>query len=59
MLVAPPPSWLKGGRGGDLLPLCRKQELQRRKEYQLEMKEMQQRVKGRPLLLEQVAQVNT
>uniref|UniRef100_A0A8C2ZQV4 Protein FAM161A n=1 Tax=Cyclopterus lumpus TaxID=8103 RepID=A0A8C2ZQV4_CYCLU len=37
---------------------CRKQELQRKKEYEQEIKEMQQRVKGRPLLLEQVAQVN-
>ncbi|XP_071359737.1 protein FAM161A [Trachinotus anak] len=36
----------------------RKQDLQRRKEYQQEMKEMQQRVKGRPLLLEQVAKRN-
>ncbi|XP_062304048.1 protein FAM161A [Osmerus eperlanus] len=36
----------------------RKQDLQRRKEYKEEMKEMQQRVKGRPLLLEQVAQRN-
>ncbi|XP_076584809.1 protein FAM161A [Chaetodon auriga] len=36
----------------------RKQEIQRRKEYQQEMKEMHQRVKGRPLLLEQVAQRN-
>ncbi|KAL6111109.1 fam161a [Pungitius sinensis] len=36
----------------------RKQELQRRKEYQQEFKEMQQRVKGRPLLLEQVTQSN-
>ncbi|XP_008283199.1 protein FAM161A [Stegastes partitus] len=36
----------------------RKQDLQRRKEYQLEIKEMRQRVKGRPLLLEQVAQRN-
>ncbi|KAF7645992.1 hypothetical protein LDENG_00195320, partial [Lucifuga dentata] len=36
----------------------RKQDLQRRKEYQQEIKEMQQRVKGRPLLLEQVAQRN-
>ncbi|XP_031732492.1 protein FAM161A [Anarrhichthys ocellatus] len=36
----------------------RKQELQRKKEYQQEIKEMQQRVKGRPLLLEQVAQRN-
>ncbi|XP_029134247.1 protein FAM161A [Labrus bergylta] len=36
----------------------RKQELQRRKEYQQEIKEMKQRVKGRPLLLEQVAQKN-
>uniref|UniRef100_G3Q860 Protein FAM161A n=1 Tax=Gasterosteus aculeatus TaxID=69293 RepID=G3Q860_GASAC len=35
----------------------RKQELQRKKEYQQEIKEMQQRVKGRPLLLEQVTQV--
>ena len=37
--------------------LPRKQDLQRRKEYQQEIKEMQERVKGRPLLLEQVAQV--
>ncbi|XP_044045438.1 protein FAM161A [Siniperca chuatsi] len=36
----------------------RKQELQRRKEYRQEIKEMQQRLKGRPLLLEQVAQRN-
>ncbi|KAM7009438.1 protein FAM161A isoform 1-T1 [Tautogolabrus adspersus] len=36
----------------------RKQELQRRKEYQQEIKEMKQRVKGRPLLLELVAQNN-
>ncbi|XP_077935859.1 protein FAM161B isoform X2 [Gasterosteus aculeatus] len=36
----------------------RKQELQRKKEYQQEIKEMQQRVKGRPLLLEQVTQRN-
>ncbi|GLD68171.1 protein FAM161A [Lates japonicus] len=36
----------------------RKQDLLRRKEYQQEIKEMQQRVKGRPLLLEQVAQRN-
>ncbi|XP_034391508.1 protein FAM161A isoform X2 [Cyclopterus lumpus] len=36
----------------------RKQELQRKKEYEQEIKEMQQRVKGRPLLLEQVAQRN-
>ncbi|XP_059185063.1 protein FAM161A [Centropristis striata] len=36
----------------------RKQELQRKKEYQQEIKEMKQRVKGRPLLLEQVAQRN-
>lgn len=35
----------------------RKQDLQRRKEYKQEIKEMQERVKGRPLLLEQVAQV--
>lgn len=32
--------------------------MQRRKEYQQEIKEMQRRVKGRPLLLEQVAQVS-
>lgn len=37
--------------------LCRRQELQRRREYQQEIKEMQRRVMGRPLLLEQVAQV--
>ncbi|KAM4585112.1 protein FAM161A [Odontesthes bonariensis] len=36
----------------------RKQDLQRRKEYQQEIKEMRERVKGRPLLLEQVAQRN-
>ncbi|XP_035634890.1 protein FAM161A-like [Oncorhynchus keta] len=36
----------------------RKQDFQRRKEYQEEMKEIQERVKGRPLLLEQVAQMN-
>ncbi|XP_034445260.1 protein FAM161A [Hippoglossus hippoglossus] len=36
----------------------RKRDLQRRKEYQQEIQEMQQRVKGRPLLLEQVAQRN-
>nr|XP_046231587.1 protein FAM161A [Scatophagus argus] len=36
----------------------RKQELQRKREYQQEIREMQQRVKGRPLLLEQVAQRN-
>ncbi|XP_037620670.1 protein FAM161A [Sebastes umbrosus] len=36
----------------------REQELERRKEYQQEIKEMRQRVKGRPLLLEQVAQRN-
>lgn len=35
----------------------RRQDLQRRKEYKQEIKEMQERVKGRPLLLEQVAQV--
>ncbi|XP_055366800.1 protein FAM161B isoform X2 [Betta splendens] len=36
----------------------RKQDFQRRKEYQQEIKDMQQRVKRRPLLLEQVAQKN-
>uniref|UniRef100_A0A4W5MNZ8 Protein FAM161A n=1 Tax=Hucho hucho TaxID=62062 RepID=A0A4W5MNZ8_9TELE len=36
----------------------RKQDFQRRKEYQEEMREIQERVKGRPLLLEQVAQMN-
>ncbi|CAN9493104.1 unnamed protein product [Ophioblennius macclurei] len=36
----------------------RKQDLQRKKEYQQEIKEMRERVKGRPLLLEQVAQRN-
>ncbi|AWP05045.1 putative protein FAM161A [Scophthalmus maximus] len=36
----------------------RKQDLQRRKEYQQEIEEMRRRVKGRPLLLEQVAQTN-
>lgn len=39
--------------------LCRRQELQRRREYQQEIKEMQRRVMGRPLLLEQVAQVTS
>ncbi|KAK7930054.1 hypothetical protein WMY93_006449 [Mugilogobius chulae] len=34
----------------------RKMDIQRKKEYQQEIKEMRQRVKGRPLLLEQVAQ---
>uniref|UniRef100_A0A3Q2ZR17 Protein FAM161A n=1 Tax=Kryptolebias marmoratus TaxID=37003 RepID=A0A3Q2ZR17_KRYMA len=33
-------------------------DFQRRKEYQQEIQEMRARVKGRPLLLEQVAQVN-
>lgn len=36
----------------------RQQEQQRKKEYQQEIKEMHRRVKGRPLLLEQVAQVS-
>ncbi|KAM9856564.1 protein FAM161A [Aulostomus maculatus] len=36
----------------------RKQDRQRRKEYQQEIKEIQARVQGRPLLLEQVAQKN-
>ncbi|CAB1344849.1 unnamed protein product [Coregonus sp. 'balchen'] len=36
----------------------RKQDFQRRKEYKEEMREIQERVKGRPLLLEQVAQMN-
>uniref|UniRef100_A0A3P9I3C0 Protein FAM161A n=1 Tax=Oryzias latipes TaxID=8090 RepID=A0A3P9I3C0_ORYLA len=36
----------------------RKQDIQRKKEYKQEVKEMQQRVRGRPLLLEQVAQVS-
>ncbi|KAA0721889.1 Protein FAM161A [Triplophysa tibetana] len=36
----------------------RKQEMQRRREYQEEMRGIQKRVKGRPLLLEQVAQMN-
>ncbi|KAJ8394205.1 hypothetical protein AAFF_G00050100 [Aldrovandia affinis] len=36
----------------------RKQDLQRRKEYREEMREIQERVKGRPLLLEQVTQRN-
>ncbi|XP_066552533.1 protein FAM161A [Amia ocellicauda] len=36
----------------------RKQDQQRRKEYLEEMREIQERVKGRPLLLEQVAQRN-
>uniref|UniRef100_A0A671QBW3 Protein FAM161A n=1 Tax=Sinocyclocheilus anshuiensis TaxID=1608454 RepID=A0A671QBW3_9TELE len=37
---------------------CLKQDLQRQREYQEEMREIQERVKGRPLLLEQVAQVS-
>ncbi|KAG1956015.1 protein FAM161A [Pimephales promelas] len=36
----------------------RKQDLQRQREFQQEMREIQERVKGRPLLLEQVAQMN-
>ncbi|XP_007260672.3 protein FAM161A [Astyanax mexicanus] len=36
----------------------RKQDLQRRKEYREEMKEIHERVKSRPLLLEQIAQMN-
>ncbi|XP_065151339.2 protein FAM161A [Paramisgurnus dabryanus] len=36
----------------------RKQGIQRCKEYQEEMRAIQERVKGRPLLLEQVAQMN-
>ncbi|KAI1896854.1 hypothetical protein AGOR_G00099140 [Albula goreensis] len=36
----------------------RKQDLQRKKEYQEEMREIQERVRGRPLLLEQVTQRN-
>ncbi|KAM6971991.1 protein FAM161A [Aplochiton taeniatus] len=36
----------------------RKQDLLRTKEYRQEIKEIQERVKGRPLLLEQVAQRN-
>ncbi|KAM8842514.1 protein FAM161A [Synchiropus picturatus] len=36
----------------------RKQDQLRRKEYQQEIKEIRERVKGRPLLLEQVAQKN-
>ncbi|XP_057699925.1 protein FAM161B isoform X1 [Corythoichthys intestinalis] len=36
----------------------RKQDRQRRKEYQQEIREIEERVKGRPLLLEQVAQKN-
>ncbi|XP_077574668.1 protein FAM161A [Stigmatopora nigra] len=36
----------------------KKQDRQRRKEYQQEIREIEQRVKGRPLLLEQVAQKN-
>ncbi|XP_029916249.1 protein FAM161A [Myripristis murdjan] len=36
----------------------RKQDLLRKKEYRQEIKEIQERVKGRPLLLEQVAQRN-
>ncbi|XP_071385991.1 protein FAM161A [Centroberyx affinis] len=36
----------------------RKQDLLRRREYQQEIREIQERVKGRPLLLEQVAQRN-
>ncbi|KAJ8285092.1 hypothetical protein COCON_G00039420 [Conger conger] len=36
----------------------RKQDLQRRKEFREEMREMEERVRGRPLLLEQVTQRN-
>ena len=45
------------GVNGCLCVSNRKQDFQRRKEYQEEMREIQERVKGRPLLLEQVAQV--
>ncbi|XP_061686959.1 protein FAM161A [Syngnathoides biaculeatus] len=43
---------------GHKLQEFRKQDRQRRKEYQQEIKEIEERVKGRPLLLEQVAQKN-
>ncbi|KPP64325.1 hypothetical protein Z043_117344 [Scleropages formosus] len=46
---------------GVIASLCvwnRKQDLQRRKEYREEMQEIRNRVKERPLLLEQVTQVN-
>lgn len=46
------------GVRGCLCVSNRKQDFQRRKEYQEEMREIQERVKGRPLLLEQVAQVS-
>ncbi|KAK3530095.1 hypothetical protein QTP86_014162 [Hemibagrus guttatus] len=36
----------------------RKQDLQRRREYEEEMREIQERVKSRPLLLERVTQMN-
>ncbi|KAM9454635.1 protein FAM161B [Clarias gariepinus] len=36
----------------------RRQDLQRRREYQEEMREIQERVKSRPLLLERVTQMN-
>ena len=42
-----------------LLLCCpREQDLQRKREYQQEIKEIKERVKERPLLLEQVAQVS-
>ncbi|XP_061130263.1 protein FAM161B [Syngnathus typhle] len=43
---------------GNKLQEFRKQDRQRRREYQQEIKEMEERVKSRPLLLEQVAQKN-
>ncbi|XP_061626152.1 protein FAM161A isoform X1 [Phyllopteryx taeniolatus] len=43
---------------GHKLQEFRKQDRQRRKEYQREIKEIEERVKGRPLLLEQAAQKN-
>lgn len=48
-------AWSRGLTG----TVCRRQELQRRQEYQQEVQEMRRRVMGRPLLLEQVAQVTT
>uniref|UniRef100_A0A3B3Y5L1 Protein FAM161A n=1 Tax=Poecilia mexicana TaxID=48701 RepID=A0A3B3Y5L1_9TELE len=36
----------------------RKQDIQRKREYRQEIREMRERVQGRPLLLEQVTQVN-
>uniref|UniRef100_A0A3Q2TYW7 Protein FAM161A n=1 Tax=Fundulus heteroclitus TaxID=8078 RepID=A0A3Q2TYW7_FUNHE len=52
------PHLIKMSLGRRVFILHRKQDLQRKKEYRQEIREMRERVKGRPLLLEQVTQVN-